>query len=295
MKKLQTALLAFAVSIGCASSVSAQVTASQNPDGSIHVVGTVANDSITVDEIAGELFVYSGGLLVDTFPVPALFTTAVTIDGLDGDDRLETKTSLITELNGGPGNDNLYGGDSADILRGGPGDDNLYGRLGFDELIGGDGDDYLKATPFTGDDNNGNRLDGGPGEDTLIGSPLHADVFIANDGELDQLEGHCGDESLFIDEGLDNLRDDCPVDDNNDDGGTDDGGSDDGGNDDGGTDDGGSDDGGADDGDSDDDDDPKCRRGKRKRRKQFIRKLWKLFRPWGFRFRGLFGRHARRW
>ena len=72
-------------------------------------------------------------------------------------------------LDGGAGNDILYGGPDggADLLRGGPGDDRLYGGIGDDALEGGPGADLLR---------------GGPGADVLYGGP-GADIFVFAPGD----------------------------------------------------------------------------------------------------------------
>ena len=74
----------------------------------------------------------------------------------------------------------LYGGPSGgdDVIEGGPGDDRLYGGIGNDTLEGGPGDDELYGGP---DDD---VLDGGEDDDRLTGGPGN-DVFLfrAGDGE----------------------------------------------------------------------------------------------------------------
>ena len=72
-------------------------------------------------------------------------------------------------LDGGAGNDALYGGPGGgdDLLRGGPGEDRLYGGAGDDALEGGAGAD---------------RLRGGPGDDVLYGGS-GADIFVFAPGD----------------------------------------------------------------------------------------------------------------
>ena len=54
-------------------------------------------------------------------------------------------TSMMDVVDGGSGNDKLYGGGGGDILKGGTGQDSIYGNAGQDVLIGGDGNDLLMA------------------------------------------------------------------------------------------------------------------------------------------------------
>jgi len=70
-------------------------------------------------------------------------------------------------LNGGAGDDILYGQGGNDTLIGGDGNDILYGGAGDDTLFGDAGDDHLY---------------GGPGDDTLIGG-AGDDVFYWLDGD----------------------------------------------------------------------------------------------------------------
>jgi len=76
-------------------------------------------------------------------------------------------------IDGGDGNDRLYGGGGIDVLLGHGGDDRLEGGAGDDVLAGGAGAD---------------RLEGGPGNDVL----WHAALLGAGDGAADILEGGDG-------------------------------------------------------------------------------------------------------
>ena len=76
--------------------------------------------------------------------------------GNEGDDRLR----------GGDGNDTLAGGAGDDVLRGDAGDDKLFGESGNDRLYGGGGNDVLS---------------GGAGNDILHGG-AGDDLFIFNGG-----------------------------------------------------------------------------------------------------------------
>ena len=60
------------------------------------------------------------------------------------------------EINGGRGDDAIYGEQGRDILNGGDGDDEIYGGEDKDTINGGEGNDFL---------------DGGPGNDTFVFEP----------------------------------------------------------------------------------------------------------------------------
>ncbi|MEM9244826.1 MAG: choice-of-anchor D domain-containing protein, partial [Cyanobacteria bacterium P01_F01_bin.153] len=83
-------------------------------------------------------------------------------------------------LNGGPGNDQIFGNLDRDVLTGGTGDDLIFGGKGDDWIKGGEGDDTL-AGDF--------------GDDTLIGG-LGSDAFILG-------AGRGSDEILDYTDGID--------------------------------------------------------------------------------------------
>jgi Ca2+-binding RTX toxin-like protein len=93
------------------------------------------------------------------------------IEGGPGNDRIWGQLGIDT-LKGGTDNDDIFGGDRGDHLYGGPGrdfldgnsgDDNLHGDHDSDDLFGGSGSDDL----FGGDDND--YLDGQSGNDSCHG------------------------------------------------------------------------------------------------------------------------------
>ena len=81
------------------------------------------------------------------------------------------------EINGGSGDDAIYGEQGRDILNGGGGDDEIYGGEGEDTINGGEGDDWL---------------DGGPGNDTFVFEPGNG-----NDHIMDFTSGDMIDLSAF--------------------------------------------------------------------------------------------------
>ena len=87
-----------------------------------------------------------------------------TIDGGNGQDRVM----------GDEGDDIITGGLNNDILDGGPGNDTIDGEHGNDELIGGQGIDTLNGglhdDHLWDAEGIGNRLNGGSGDDVIIGA-----------------------------------------------------------------------------------------------------------------------------
>jgi serralysin len=113
-------------------------------------------------------------------------TVGSLLDGGAGNDQLYGSFAADT-INGGDGNDYLSSGGGADIMHGGAGDDSLkggtaaaqlYGDDGNDTLVGGSGNEYLSG-------GNGNdKLTGGGGTDTLNGGAGNDTfIFAANFGK----------------------------------------------------------------------------------------------------------------
>ena len=80
------------------------------------------------------------------------------------------------EINGGRGDDAIYGEQGRDILNGGAGDDEIYGGEDKDTINGGEGNDWL---------------DGGPGDDTFVFEPGNGNDYIMDftSGERIELRG----------------------------------------------------------------------------------------------------------
>src|SRR5512135_1692705 len=126
------------------------------------------------------------------------------LDGGAGNDVLYGEGG-DDSLAGGDGNDTLYGDapylpedlHGKDVLDGGAGDDTLYGDAGDDQLSGESGDDLL-------DGGRGNDLlDGGEGDDRLRTGDGD-DALYGGYGN-DELRAGAGDDSLYGDEGDDAL------------------------------------------------------------------------------------------
>ncbi len=88
-----------------------------------------------------------------------------TIDGGAGQDTIYGQEG-DDSISGGADDDQLYGEEGNDTIDGGLGADHIYGGLGDDSIVGGDGDD---------------TLDGGAGNDLLTGG-LGNDLFTVGGG-----------------------------------------------------------------------------------------------------------------
>jgi trimeric autotransporter adhesin len=174
-----------------------------------NIVGTAVNDLI--ETWGGVDLVHAGGgddLVRGGGEADFLFGEA-------GHDRLYGDSGRDL-LFGGAGDDALYGGSGDDILEGGIGNDQLSGDSGSDILVGEEGDDTLYASAFRtlaeaillgeSEDSNGARgdwLDGGEGDDVLIGAAEH-DVLLGGGGK-DVIVGGAGNDTIRGDTGRESV------------------------------------------------------------------------------------------
>ena len=117
----------------------------------------------------------------DTFGVELIDGVKLpNVEHLRGSDHDDVLAGDVRDnrLDGGPGNDILYGGPEGgdDALIGSTGDDRLYGGKGDDTLNGGPGDDELRGGP----DND--TLNGGEGADTFFLAPGGGDDTVLDFG-----------------------------------------------------------------------------------------------------------------
>jgi len=159
------------------------VRAGPSTSGAITLAGTAAA-SVQVTELP-TLFVTGGaGADLLTFTTAGPVTTAIRLDGGDGNDV----------VNLGGGDDSADGGTGADLLSGGDGDDTLLGFSGDDILNGGDGNDLLDGQ------GNDDLLFGGAGNDTLFAGPSGRDTLSGGaDDDLLVLDAQLG--GLFMGDG----------------------------------------------------------------------------------------------
>lgn len=118
------------------------------------------------------------------------------IYGGDGADLLSARGG-DDWVDAGAGNDAVWAGDGDDWVWGDNGNDTLTGEAGADSLAGGDGKDSLAGG---GDDDS---LTGGAGNDTLIGG--EGNDWLGGDDDEDWLVGGIGNDTLFGGSGRDEL------------------------------------------------------------------------------------------
>ncbi len=117
------------------------------------ILGGPGNDSISTGILAGDLTGVLGGTGNDVIHVQG--SPAAPVQGGTGNDKLYG-ASAAPSFDGGSGNDLVHAGGGKDSIVGGKGNDTLYGEAGADTIYGNSGND---------------KLYGGKGTDTLIGGP----------------------------------------------------------------------------------------------------------------------------
>lgn len=141
------------------------------------VAASTMNMLVAKVTLGGGNDVFGGHMISDRQP-------RLIIDGGAGDDQI-FGTDQRDDIDGGAGNDRLSGLDDTDGLDGGPGNDILYGGNGNDALDGGAGQDTLYGDII-------------PASTTVWG----ADVLIAFDsGEVDQVHCGGGNDAAIVDAG----------------------------------------------------------------------------------------------
>jgi len=186
-------------------------------EGVLTIEGTNKNDRIVValaDE-TGKLSVQFNGQTPTTFdpvdpsdPSVPLFTSIV-INGNGGNDRITVGVGVLlgATINGGNGNDWIWGGGGDDTINAGAGNDHVYGGPGNDVLAGDAGND--KVWGCAGDDQlhggtGHDHLRGGAGDDEGWGGDGHDHVHgddgndvLHGEGGKDLVYGGLGDDELY--------------------------------------------------------------------------------------------------
>lgn len=177
-------------------------------DGADRIVGGEGNDDILGG--VGDDTIYAGN-----DPVLGLDALNIEDDGSNpfGPD-LRPDNGRDT-VDGGEGNDLIFGADDDDLLIGGSGndtidgeidDDTIEGGIGNDSLLGGQGNDSIDGgigDDFINAGRNADTVDGGDGNDTIFGEN-GADVLNGGEGD-DLIDGGTGDDTLNGDGGNDSI------------------------------------------------------------------------------------------
>jgi Ca2+-binding RTX toxin-like protein len=193
----------------------------------LRIVGSPADDSIAVRQVAGKISVedrqiLAGGVLVNDLAVTRITKIEVTGDAGADDIRFRSSSisgfqdiTLPTVISGGAGNDLIRGVAGVDTIDGGNDSDDIDGMKGNDIINGGAGNDLLRgglgddkihgnagSDTLYGDENN-DSLYGDAGDDFLYG--IAGDDFLYGGADNDYLDGGDDDDVLYGEAGVDKL------------------------------------------------------------------------------------------
>jgi Ca2+-binding RTX toxin-like protein len=181
------------------------------------------NNAVELINFNGSTF---GGLNLGTgdYNLVAAAAGVTTLNGGAGNDALFGTTADDTlngnggndVMSGSSGNDTLIGGAGTDTLNGGAGDDLLNAGFGVDQITGGDGSDTLDYSWFNG----GLWVNLAIGELSDIGNPVAAEHFTSVENYLggaggdmivgsnvaNRLDGGGGNDTLIGGDGNDTLN-----------------------------------------------------------------------------------------
>jgi Ca2+-binding RTX toxin-like protein len=134
--------------------------------GTLELTGDGASDSLLLAADSTTLVVDVGSDGTADFSFDRSTFTAILVEAGRGDDVVRTVGNLIDEtltVDGGPGDDQLFGGNGPDQLIGGAGNDFVDGNLGTDLAQLGSGNDRFQWDPGDSSD----TVEGQGGTDTL--------------------------------------------------------------------------------------------------------------------------------
>jgi subtilisin family serine protease len=170
------------LSVAVASRVQLQPNAHNGALTDLVWTGSAGSDQVVFEQVDAttirvrELRLDGGSAsFVDTYTG---VTGLVIAKGLAGDDILDGSLldDISAKLDGGAGNNTLYGGGAGDILIGGgnvaPKHNGPEGQQGSNIIVGGGGDDFIYGNAINGAEGKGgnNILLGGDGNDTIYGN-----------------------------------------------------------------------------------------------------------------------------
>ena len=162
--------------------------------------GTAASDSILISrDLSGNINVTKNGVLTNT--IWEAWVSKIVVNAYDGNDYVSTYSNVtrLVEINGGNGNDTLYGSVHNDLIQGAGGTDYIYGNLGNDNLDGGVG-----GVAYYFENTGSDSVFGAAGDDVINASDYGSCYLSGGDGN-DLVYGWQGNDRMYGDWGNDSL------------------------------------------------------------------------------------------
>ena len=174
----------------------------------LFVDGSTLADNIDITHTEDSIIVERGNQM-RSFAADSV--TSLYIHSYGGNDTIINETDLRSTMDGGDGNDQIFGGLLADRIYGGTGDDEIWGGDGADSIWGLDGYDSLYGNGGSDRIEGGAQPDhirGNGGRDKLYGNGGNDRIYGGSSGDFiygqdgfDQLFGEGGDDRLYGDDG----------------------------------------------------------------------------------------------
>jgi Ca2+-binding RTX toxin-like protein len=166
---------------------------------SVWFIGGSADDGVTAGRLSGggvglNLNVSADGPSPDVDVFGGTASYGIVLRGFAGDDRLGAR--------GGPGFATGLWKKAAVVIQGGTGDDRLFGHPGYDTLVGDRGNDLIRAGRGSDGFRGGTALVDGPGRDRVYGGPGRdelGDPTTSHDGShgADHMFGGPGADTFY--------------------------------------------------------------------------------------------------
>jgi Ca2+-binding RTX toxin-like protein len=162
----------------------------------VTVDGTVGTDAVNVSAVNGAVFVTGSPATVAIFNAEAANDRLI-VDGGAGDDVINASMlpagAITLEIDGGDGNDVIFGSQGNDILHGGNGNDALVGGQGNDHLFGDAGNNLLIGGAGI------DQLFAGTGQDTFLFTGMSlAALDTGVDANRDVIFGFSGADIIHL-------------------------------------------------------------------------------------------------